>query len=108
MVKTGLGYEEGSSHKQLECKHTLQTKGNETSIKITNSNQNNQPRIAQKQSQQKGRQPRFNYQSFFHGYCYCCSNFGHKVANYAFNFRNMQSKNNKFLQHRTRQSTSKK
>ena len=47
------------------------------------------------------------YQIFFHGYCCCCSNFGHKAANFAFNFRNMQSKNSQLLQHRTRQSTSK-
>ena len=37
----------------------------------------------------------------------CCSNFGRKAANCAFNFRNIQSKNNQLLQHRTRQSTSK-
>ena len=50
-LKTGLGYEEGSSSKQSECEHTVQTKGNETSTKIRNSDQNYQLRIAQKQSQ---------------------------------------------------------
>ena len=88
-LKASLGYEEGSSNKQSECEHTMQTKAIETSTKIKNSDHNYQPRIAQKQIQQKGRQPRFRYQSFFHGYYYCCSNFGHKVANCAFNFRNI-------------------
>ena len=46
-------------------------------------------------------------QNVFHGYCYCCSNFGQEDANYAFNFRNMQSKSNQLLQHRTRQLASK-
>ena len=88
----------------------MQTKGNEASTRIKNSNQNYQPRIAQKHSQQKGRPPRFRYQILFHGYCYCCSNFGHNVANCEFNFKSMQlriSKNIQLLQHRTRQSMSK-
>ena len=88
----------------------MQTKGNETSTKIRDSDQNYQPRIAQKQSQQKGREPIFRYQIFFHGYCYCFSNFGHKDANCEFNFRSMQlriSKNSQLLQHRTRQLVSK-
>jgi len=52
-------------------------------------------------------QPRFRYQKFFNGYCFCCSNFGHKDANCVFNFRNIQqrmSSNNQILQHRARQS----
>ena len=56
------------------------------------------------------RQPIFRYQIVFHGYCYCCSNFGHKAANCAFNFRNIQqrmSSNNQMLQHTGRQSVSK-
>ena len=85
----------------------MQEKGNEASTRIRNSDQNYQPRIAQKHNQQKGRPLRFRYQVFFHGYCYYCSNFGHKAANCGLNFRNMQSKNNQSMQHRTRQSTSK-
>ena len=59
------------------------------------------------QSTIKGIPPRFKNQNLFHGYCYCCSNFGHKAANCAFNFRNIQSKNSQLLQHRTRKSASK-
>ena len=33
-LKTSIGYEEGSSSKQSECEHTVQTKGNETSTRI--------------------------------------------------------------------------
>ena len=106
-LKSGLIYKEGLFRNKSECKHTVQTKGNEASIRIKNSYQNYQPRIAQKHSQQKGRPPRFRYQFFFHGHCYCCSNFGHKYANCAFNFRNMQSKHSQLLQHRTIQSASK-
>lgn len=50
-------------------------------------------------------QPRFRYQNFFNGYCFCCSNFGHKAANCVFNFGNIQqrmSSNNQMLQHRVR------
>ena len=89
-LKTGLGYEEGSCNNQSEFKHSVQKKGNEASTRIINSDYNYKPRIAQKHSQQKGRPPRFRYQIFFHGYCYCFSNFGHKTANWAFNFRNIQ------------------
>ena len=124
LLKTGLVYEEGSSRnhsknkksdelikfqrrKQSKYKHTLPTKGNKDEIgtKIRNSDQKYQPIFAQEQSQQKGRQPIFRYPIFFHGYYYCCCNFGHKAANCAFNFRSMQlriSKNCELLQHRTR------
>ena len=106
-LRTGLVYEEGSCSNKSECEHTLQTKGNEASTRIRNSNQNYQPRIAHKHSEQKGKPPRFKYQIFFHGYCYCFSNFGHKATKCAFNFTNIQSKNSQLLQHRTRQSASK-
>ena len=36
------------------------------------------------------RQSRFRYQNFFNGYCYCCSDFGHKAGSCVFNFRNIQ------------------
>ena len=35
-LKTSLGYEEGSSSKQSECEHTVQTKAIETSTRIRN------------------------------------------------------------------------
>jgi hypothetical protein len=45
----------------------------------------------------------------FYGYCYYCSNFGHKAANCGIKFRSMQlrrSQNEQRLQHRTKQSVS--
>ena len=42
----------------------MQTKGNEASTRIRNLDQNYQPRIAQKHSQQKGIPSRFKYQFF--------------------------------------------
>ena len=82
---------------------------NETSIRIGDCDQKDKSRFTQEQSHQQMRQPRFRYQVFFHGYCYYCSNFGHKVANCAFKFRSMQlrmSNNDELSQHRTRQSPS--
>ena len=35
-------------------------------------------------------QPRTRYDTFFNGYCFCCSNFGHRAASCGFNFRNVQ------------------
>ena len=64
----------------------MQTKGNEASTKVRNSDQNYQPRNAQKHSQQKEIPPILRYQIFFYGYYYCCSNFSHKAANCEFNF----------------------
>jgi hypothetical protein len=59
----------------------------------------------QKMEQQMSRiRPSFRYQNFFHGYCFYCSNFGHKIANCQIKFRDMQlrrSRNKQSLQHRT-------
>jgi hypothetical protein len=55
--------------------------------------------------------PSFRYRNLFHGYCFYCSNFGHKIANCQINFRDMQlrrSRNKKYLQHRTKQPMSRK
>ena len=35
-------------------------------------------------------QPKVMYFNFFNGYCFCYSNFGHRAANYFYNFRNFQ------------------
>ena len=43
----------------------MQTKGDETSTRIINSDQNYQPRIAHKQSQQKGKSQESCTKSFF-------------------------------------------
>jgi hypothetical protein len=56
------------------------------------------------------RRPSFRYQNFFHGYCFYCSNFGHKIANCQINFRDTQlrkSINKKSLQHKTKQPMTK-
>jgi hypothetical protein len=47
----------------------------------------------------------FKYQNFFHGYCFYCSNFGRKIANFQIKFRYVQlrrSRNKQYLQHRTK------
>jgi hypothetical protein len=108
-LKTGLGYEEGSSSGKL---------GNEEPIKFVKSttNDNNKPAETKEDNQpprsskvkdarsesveqrsnaltaerrhQPGRnrfaqrrQPFSKYKEFFYGYCYYCANFGHKVVN---------------------------
>jgi hypothetical protein len=51
------------------------------------------------------RRPSFRYQNFFHGYCFYCSNFGHKIANCQIKFRDMQLRrpgNKQSLQLRTK------
>ena len=87
--------------KQSNYDHTLQTKVNKDELSSE-----------QEQSQQKIKQPIsrgkkiFRYQIFFYGYCYYCSNFGHKAANCGIKFRSMQlrrSHNEQWLQHRTKQ-----
>jgi hypothetical protein len=64
----------------------------------------------QKMEQEMTRRiPSFRYQNFFHGYCFYCSNFGHKIANCHIKFRDMQmrrSRNKQSLQYRTKQPMS--
>ena len=47
--------------------------------------------------------PRVRYVNFFNGYCFCCSNFGHRAANCFYNFRNIQRRmsNNKHMTHQS-------
>jgi hypothetical protein len=114
-MKTGLGYEEGSSSGKL---------GNEEPIKFVKSttNDNNKPvetkedNQSPRMSKEKGaktesveqrnnalsakirhqygrnqfsqkRQPFPRYKEFFYGYCFYCSNFGHKAVNCSFRLR---------------------
>jgi hypothetical protein len=121
LLKTGLGYVSGSSNKQSKSKElvnmikfqvnrqldhvsTLPPKDNKDKM-IPDKKQ-----IYQKMEQQMPRRrPSFRYQNFFHGYCFYCSNFGHKIANCQIKFRDMQlrrSRNKKTLQHRTKQPMS--
>jgi hypothetical protein len=47
------------------------------------------------------RQPFSRYKYFFYGYCFYCSNFGHKVVNYSLRFIHEQSRlpRNRYLPH---------
>jgi hypothetical protein len=57
------------------------------------------------EKQMPRRRSSFSYQNFFHGYCFYCSNFGHKIVNCQIKFRDMQlrrSRNKQYLQHRTK------
>jgi hypothetical protein len=125
-LKTSLGYEEGSSSDQPSNKESI--KFVKSTIidnhKSTETKEANQPprrsegkstRIDKKQRYQKmeqqmlRRRPSFKHQNFFHGYCFYCSNFVHKIANCQIKFRDMQlgrSRNKQSLQHRTKQPMS--
>jgi hypothetical protein len=126
-LKTGLGYEEGSSSGKS---------GNEEPIKFVKSttNDNNKPAETKEDNQpprtSKGksartesveqrnnalpaqrhhqhernrfsqrRQPFSRYKEFFYGYCFYCSNFGHKAVNCSLRIRREQLRfpRNKFL-----------
>jgi hypothetical protein len=66
-------------------------------------------RYQKMEQQMQRRRPSFRYQNFFHGYCFYCSNFGHKIANCQIKFRDMQlrsSRNKQYLQHRTKKPMS--
>jgi hypothetical protein len=126
-LKTGLGYEEGSSNGKP---------GNEEHIKFVKSttNDNNNPIetkednqlprsskvkdaisesveqrsnvLTAEQCHQSGRnrfaqrrQPFSRYREFFYGYCFYCANFGHKVVNCSLRLRHEQLifQRNKYL-----------
>jgi hypothetical protein len=136
-MKTGLGYEEGSSSGQPS--NTDSIKFFKTTTKDNNkppeTKEDNQP---PRRSKEKGtrnesveqinsapssqgnhqhgrnrpaqrRQPFSRYTNVFYGYCFYCSNFGHKAVNCSLKFRHEQSRhpNNKYLpQQRMRQPMS--
>jgi hypothetical protein len=102
LLKTGLGYVSGSSIKQPESKDpvkmikfqvsrqldhvsTLPPEANKDKM-ISNEKQ----RYQNMEKQMPRRMPSFRYQNLFHGYCFYCSNFGHKIANYQIKFIDMQ------------------
>jgi hypothetical protein len=123
-LKTGLGYEEGSSSGQPRNKEPIKF------VKSTN-NDNNKPAKTKednqppRRSKEKGvrtesveqrnnalpaqgnhqhgrnrptqrRQPFSRYQGFFYGYCFFCSNFGHKVVNCSLKFRYEQERHSRY------------
>jgi hypothetical protein len=119
-LKIGLGYEEGSSSGQPSNKESIKFVKSTTddNIKPTETKEDNQP---QSRSKEKGartesvkqrnntpfaqgnhqhgrnqpaqrRQPFSRYKYFFYGYCFYCSNFGHKDVNCPLRFRHEKSR----------------
>jgi hypothetical protein len=137
-LKTGLGYEEGSSSGQPSNKESIKFVKSTTNDnnKPAETKEDNQP---PRRSKEKGartesveqrnntpsaqgnhqhgrnrpaqrRQPFSRYKDFFYGYCFYCSNFGHKAVNCSLRFRHEQSRHprNKYLpQQRMRQPSNK-
>ena len=118
LLKTGLGYVSGSSNKHLERKEVVKMVKFPVSRHLDHVSTfppeaNKDEMIPdKKQTYQKmeqrmpRRRPSFKYQNFFHGYCFSCSNFGHKIANCQIKFRDIQvrrSRNKQSLQHKTKQ-----
>jgi hypothetical protein len=102
LLNTSLGYVSGSSNKQPESKEPVKMikfqvnrQSNHVSTLPPKANKDkmipDKKQIYQKMEQQmkKGR-PSFRYQNLFHGYCFYCSNFGHKIANCQIKFRDMK------------------
>jgi hypothetical protein len=122
-LKTGLGYEEGSSSGQPRNKEPIKF------VKST-TNDNNKPAETKednqspRRSKEKGtrtesveqrnnalpaqgnhqhgrnrpaqrRQPFSRYQGFFYGYCFFHYNFGHKVVNCSLKFRYEQARHSR-------------
>jgi hypothetical protein len=73
-------------------------------INNTNTSSDQRNRLAQR------RQPFSRYKGFFYGYCFFCSNFGHKVVNCSLRFRyekSRYSRNNYLPRQRLRQPSNK-
>jgi hypothetical protein len=135
-LKNGLGYEEGSSsgqprnkesikfvvandnNKSVETKEYNQSprrgkgKGSRTEsveqINNTPSSQGNHQHGRNRHAQR--RQPFSRYKDFFYGYCFYCSNFGHKDVNCSLRFRHEKSifpRNKYFPQQIMRQPSNK-
>jgi hypothetical protein len=132
-LKTGLGYEEGSSSGQPRNKEPIKFVKASVHVKST-TNDNNKPAETKEDNQpprtskEKGartesveqrnnalpaqrhhqhernrfsqrRQPFSRYKEFFYGYCFYCSNFGHKAVNCSLRLRHEQLRfpRNKYL-----------
>jgi hypothetical protein len=134
-LKTGLGYEEGSSsgkpgieepikfvkrttnddNKPAETKEdnqppkTSKGKGARIESEEQRNNAASTERCHQQERNQfaQRRQPFSRYKEFFYGYCFYCSNFGHKAVNCSLRSRNEQlrfQRNTYFPQQRMIQS----
>jgi hypothetical protein len=117
-IKTGLGYEEGSSSEKTGNEEPIKfvkstTNDNNKPVEIKEDNQ--QPRMSKengvrtesvgrrnnvlstkrRHQQERNqfvqrRQPFSRYKECFYGYCFYCSNFGHKAVNCSLRPRNEQ------------------
>ena len=134
-LKTGLGYEEGSSSGKPGIEEPIKfvkstTNGDNNPAETKEDNQppkmskgkgasieseerRNNVASAQRCHQQERnrfaqrRQPFSRYKEFFYGYCFYCSNFGHKAVNCSLRPRNEQlrfQRNKYFQQQRMIQS----
>jgi hypothetical protein len=124
-LKAGLGYEEGSSSNHpsntdsikfvkssnIDNSHPAETKKKDHPSKW---NERKNPRtevVDQKAYRPPRRRQTFpRYKNFFYGYCFFCSNFGHKAINCSLRLRYEQSRysmNNYLPQQRLRQPSNK-
>jgi hypothetical protein len=124
-LKDGLGYKEGSSSdhpsntdsikfvksSNIDNSHPAETKKEDQPSRW---NERKNPRtkfVDQKVYRPPQRRQTFSrYKNFFYGYCFFCSNFGHKAINCSLRFRYEQSRysmNNYLPQQRLRQPSNK-
>jgi hypothetical protein len=129
-LKAGLGYEEGSSSdhpsntesikfvksSNIDNSHSAETKKEN---QPSRRNERKNPRTEfvdqkvyrhERNRPPQRRQTFSRYKNFFYGYCFFCSNFGHKAINCYLRFRYEQSRysmNNYLSQQRLRQPSNK-
>jgi hypothetical protein len=93
-------------NKQSDHVSTLPPKANKDKM-IPDKKQ----RYQKMEQKMQKRRPSSRHQNFFHGYYFCCSNFGHKIENCQIKFRDMKlrrSRNKQSLKHRTKHPMSRK
>jgi hypothetical protein len=129
-LKAGLGYEEGSSSdhpsntesikfvksSNIDNSHSVETK-KENQPSRWNERKNPRTEFVDQKvyRHERNRPPQrrqtfSRYKNFFYGYCFFCSNFGHKAINCSLRFRYEQSRysmNNYLPQQRLRQPSNK-
>jgi hypothetical protein len=129
-LKAGLGYEEGSSSdnpsntesikfvrsSNIDNSHSAETK-KENQPSRRNERKNPRTKFVDQKvyRHERNRPPHrrqtfSRYKKFFYGYCFFCSNFGHKAINCSLRFRYEQSRysiNNYLPQQRLRQPSNK-
>jgi hypothetical protein len=129
-LKAGLGYEEGSSSdhpSNTESIKFVKSSNIDNSHSAETKKENQPPRRNERKSPRtefvdqkdywhdRSRPPQrrqifSRYKDFFYGYCFLCSNFGHKAINCSLRFRYEQSRysmNNYLPQQRLRQPSNK-